>query len=88
MNYLFKRKRRVMPNNVVVNFPYDCLRTMNEIKSLIRCYNIAAIGGVYHDENSIRSVYTDKNIERLSESLYKNISNIGYTLKIGANKDE
>ena len=88
MNYLFKRKRRIMPNNVVVNFPYDCLRIMNEIKSLIRCYNIAAIGGVYYNENIIRSVYTDTNIERLSDSLYKNISNIGYTLKIRKNENE
>ena len=87
MDYLQKRKRRVSPNNVVVSFPMNSIRIMNEIKSLIRCYNVAAVGGVYIDNLSTGSVYTKSNIKRLSESLFRNISNIGYTIKIGK-KDE
>ena len=87
MEYLQKRKRRVMPNNVVANFPMSSIRIMNETKSLIRCYNIAAIGGVYIDNDSIGSIYTKNNIKRLSESLFQSISIIGYTLKLGK-KDE
>ena len=87
MEYLQKRKRRVMPNNVVANFPMSSIRIMNETKSLIRCYNIADRGGVYIDNYSIGSIYTKNNIKRLSESLFQSISNIGYTLKLGK-KDE
>lgn len=87
IDYLQKRKRRVSPNNVVVSFPMNSIRIMNEIKSLIRCYNVAAVGGVYINNLSTGSVYTKSNIKRLSESLFRNISNIGYTIKIGK-KDE
>lgn len=87
MEYLQKRKRRVMPNNVVANFPMDSIRIMNETKSLIRCYNVAVIGGVYINNDSVGSVYTKNNIKRLSESLFQSISKIGYTIKLGK-KDE
>lgn len=88
IEYLLKRKKRVMPNNVTVSFPMKSIRIMNEIKSLIKCYNISAIGGVEKNGEKIESVYNKSNINRLSESLYKNISNLGYTLKLGDKSEQ
>lgn len=83
LNYLRKRKARCMPNNTIVKVPEREIRSLNEIKSLIKCYNFCAVMGVYKDKESIFSAQCEKITDTLSKNLYNNIKNISFKIKIG-----
>lgn len=81
--YLQKRKRRASPNNTIVQIPNNMHDLLQELKSLIMCYNYCVLNGVYaYDNNNLQSVRCYKTSLKLSESLYKNIKQIGYTIKL------
>ena len=82
-NYLQKRKRRSSPNNVLVEIPENMHNILQELKSLIVCYNYCARQGInVYEDNSLNSKQCAEASKILSESLYKNLKNIGYTLKL------
>ena len=80
--YLIKRKNRISPNIVEINIPKDEIKFISEVKSLIRCYNNCILFGLMKDENG--KIYSHKEeviTEKLSNSLYKTLLNIGYTIR-------
>lgn len=80
--YLIKRKNRISPNIVEINIPKDQIKFISEVKSLIRCYNNCILFGLMKDENG--KIYSHKEeviTEKLSNSLYKTLLNIGYTIR-------
>ena len=82
--YLQKRKRRASPNNVLVEIPNNMHNLLQEIKSLIVCYNFCVRQGIYvYDNNVLKSKQCIESSQKLSKSLYKNIKKIGYTIKLG-----
>lgn len=84
LDYLIKRKSRVSPNNVIVNIPKKDIRLMLEIKNLIKIYNrVAAFGMFIDDKEKINSNFKHQLVNRLVDSLYNNITEIGYTIKLG-----
>lgn len=84
LDYLIKRKSRISPNNIHVNIPNRKIKMILEIKNLIKTYNRLAAHGVFVESNSnINSNFKQQLVNRLSESLYNNIKNIGYTIKLG-----
>lgn len=82
LKYLHKRKKRISPNIVEVKIPESDIRLINEIKSIIRYYNNAAISGftVYNGFLYPKNVINA--MKNLSISMKKNFNNIGYVLKI------
>lgn len=87
IDYLIKRKSRVLPNNVYVNIPKKEIRKILEIKNLIKIYNRIAAYGMFIDENNnVKSNFKHNVVDKLSESLYKNIVEIGYAIKLGETK--
>ena len=81
--YLQKRKRRASPNNVLVSIPDNMHNLLQEIKSLIVCYNYCVIRGIYIlKDNKTMSVQCYKSSSILAKSLFKNIKKIGYTIKL------
>lgn len=91
LDYLTKRKSRISPNNIHVNIPNKKIKMILEIKNLIKTYNRLAAHGVFIESDlKINSNFKHQLVNRLSESLYNNIKNIGYTIKLGeknANKE-
>lgn len=86
--YLQKRKRRASPNNVLVKIPNNMHNLLQEIKSLIVCYNLCVRQGIYiYNNNVLKSKQCENSSTNLAKSLFKNIQNIGYTVKLG-NKNE
>ena len=85
--YLQKRKRRASPNNVLVSIPNNMHNLLQELKSLILCYNYCAVRGVYvlKNEKAI-SVQCYESSSALAKSLFKNIEKIGYTIKLNYNE--
>ena len=83
LDYLRKRKMRCMPNNTIVKIPERSIRSLNEIKSLIKCYNFCAVRGVYRNENTLMSVQCEKITNTLSKNLYNNIKSISFKIKTG-----
>ena len=85
--YLQKRKRRASPNNVIVRIPNNMHDLLQELKSLIKCYNYCALRGIYvfKDETKM-PVQCSESSTNLAKSLFKNIKNIGYTVKIKYNE--
>ena len=82
-NYLQQRKRRASPNNVLVEIPDNMHNLLQEIKSLIVCYNFCVKQGIeVYEDNSLNSKQCAKSSITLSKSLFKNIKNIGYTIKL------
>ena len=81
--YLQKRKRRASPNNVLVEIPSNMHNLLQEIKSLIVCYNFCLKQGIYiYNDNTLNSKQCFESSLELSKSLFKNLKNIGYTLKL------
>ena len=74
---------RCMPNNTIVKIPERSIRSLNEIKSLIKCYNFCAVRGVYRNENTLMSVQCEKITNTLSKNLYNNIKSISFKIKTG-----
>ena len=85
-DYLRKRKARSSPNNITVYIPNDELNLLNELKSLIICYNACATSGFLKDENNIFSKKCEAITDILSESLYNTINNIGLVVKLNEGK--
>ncbi len=86
--YLQKRKRRVSPNNVIVKIPNSMHNLLQEIKSLIVCYNFCVKQGIYiYDDDTLDSKQCFESSLSLSKSLFKNLKNIGYTLKLDYNNE-
>ena len=86
--YLQKRKRRVSPNNVIVKIPNSMHNLLQEIKSLIVCYNFCVKQGIYiYDDGTLNSKQCFESSLSLSKSLFKNLKNIGYTLKLDYNNE-
>ena len=86
--YLQKRKRRASPNNVLVKIPNNMHNLLQEIKNLIVCYNLCVRQGIYiYNNNVLKSKQCENSSTNLAKSLFKNIQNIGYTVKLG-NKNE
>ena len=84
--YLRKRKSRCSPNNTIVRIPKNNITLLNEIKNLIKCYNLCAIKGVYTNKhNVIQSIQCEKITDVLSKKLYESMTNISYKIKIGEN---
>jgi hypothetical protein len=84
--YLRKRKARSSPNNITVYIPNSELSLLNELKSLISCYNACATSGFLKDENNIFSKKCEAITDILSESLYNTINNIGLVVKLNEDK--
>lgn len=84
--YLRKRKARSSPNNITVYIPNNELNLLNELKSLISCYNACATSGFLKDENNIFSKKCEAITDILSESLYNTINNIGLVVKLNEGK--
>lgn len=86
--YLQTRKRRSSPNNVLVEIPSNMHNLLQEIKSLIVCYNFCIKLGIYtYENNTLNSKQCYESSLRLSRSLFKNIKNIGYTIKLDYNNE-
>jgi hypothetical protein len=84
MQYLQKRKIRCSPNNTIVKIPERKITLLNDIKSLIVCFNHCATKGVYtNSKNVLNSIQCKKISDLYSENLYKNLTNISYKIKIG-----
>jgi hypothetical protein len=80
--YLLKRKNRISPNIVEINIPKQKIKFISEIRSLIRCYNSCILFGLLKDEDEV--IYSRKEdliSEKLSNNLYKTLTNIGYTIR-------
>ena len=82
LKYLNKRKKRISPNIVEVKIPESDIRLINEIKSIIKYYNNAAISGFTVYNGFIYPKNIISALKNLSISMKKNFNNIGYVLKI------
>lgn len=82
LDYLLKRKRRIFPNEVSASFPLKNIREMNEIKNLIRHYNNSAAFGIDYNKSETFPKNINNIIRDYSESLFLNLSNLGYTVKL------
>ena len=80
--YLMKRKKRCAPNNVTIHIPNHMKSSLREITGLIKCYNVCALTGFLKKNNIVFSKYCEETSDRLSDSLYKTIINIGYTVRL------
>ena len=81
--YLQIRKRRASPNNVLVEIPDNMHNLLQEIKSLIVCYNFCVKQGInVYKDNTLNARQCTESSLNLSRSLFKNLKNIGYTLKL------
>jgi hypothetical protein len=80
--YLIKRKKRCSPNNITIYIPETMKRTLKEVTNLIKCYNVCALTGVSKKKSVLVSNFCEKTSDRLSESLYKTITSIGYTIRL------
>ena len=57
---------------------------LQEIKSLIVCYNFCVIKGIdIYKDKTINSNQCYESSKKLSHSLFNNIKNIGFTIKLG-----
>ena len=76
--YLLKRKNRITPNIVEIHVPKSNIKFIDEIKSLIRCYNSCIVFGLLEDENkNIIPVREDLITKTLSDKLFDCLNNIG-----------
>ena len=86
--YLQKRKRRASPNNVLVEIPDNMHNLLQEVKSLIVCYNFCVRQGIYiYDDDTLNSKQCFESSLSLSKSLFKNLKRMGYTLKLDYNNE-
>lgn len=86
--YLFKRKKRCSPNVVEVSIPDTDIRFLNEIKSIIYCYNKCVRFGFLEINNKIYSKSCIDTAEILSEKLFNTLNNIGYVLKLKSTEEK
>lgn len=86
LQYLYKRKSRVSPNNVIINIPMQKIRFLSEIKNLIKVYNLCAIFGLNNINGKLYSKHRKETSDRLSDSLYMNLMNLG--LVVSCNKGD
>ena len=80
--YLYKRKNRCSPNIVYIKIPECEVNLLNEYKSLIRCYNSIAKGGIIEINGKLYSYYSYNKTKLLSNKLFETLKNIGLTVKI------
>ena len=86
--YLQKRKRRASPNNVLIKIPDNMHNLLQEVKSMIICYNFCVKQGIYiYSDDSLNSKQCVESSKQLAKSLFKNIKKIGYTIKLGVEND-
>ena len=81
VEYLMKRKSRISANYVEVLIPYAEIEILNEIKSLIKCYNHIAVFGLYDYKKSLISVREKEVSELLGKRLHETIEKIGYVIR-------
>lgn len=88
LQYLYKRKSRISPNNVIINIPMQQIRLLSEIKNLIKVYNLCAIFGLNNINGTLYSKHKKETTDRLSDSLYMNLNNLGLVVSLnnGDNK--
>lgn len=79
--YLRKRKKRSSPNNITIYIPNDKLNLLNELKSLIYCYNFCVRSGFVLVDNEIKSLKCETVSNNLSEKLYQTINSLGLVIK-------
>ena len=61
---------------------------LQEVKSMIICYNFCARQGIYtYKDNSLNSKQCVESSKILAKSLFKNIQKIGYTIKLGVENE-
>ena len=80
--YLNKRKKRASPNNITVHIPMRMNNLLNELKALIKCYNLCVLRGLVLKNEKIYSKHCEEITDRLSEGLFKTLNNIGLTIKL------
>ena len=80
--YLNKRKKRASPNNITVHIPTRMNSLLNEVKALIKCYNLCVLRGFVLKKEKISSKHCEEISDRLSNSLFKTLNNIGLAVKI------
>lgn len=81
-DYLNRRKKRASPNNITVHIPMRMNNLLNEIKALIKCYNLCVLRGLVLKNGETYSKHCEEITDRLSEGLFKTLSNIGLTIKL------
>jgi hypothetical protein len=81
--YLYKRKARCSPNNIIVRIPENDLNFLQTLKNLILCFNFCALKGVFkNDKLQLQSVQCENMSSILSSKLYGSIKNLAYVVKI------
>ena len=81
-DYLLKRKNRLSPNVVNVLVPDSETQLLNDFRSVIKIYNIAAISGIVEFNKILMPKYSFNQINSLTNSIMKSISNISYVVKL------
>ena len=81
-DYLNRRKKRASPNNITVHIPMRMNNLLNELKALIKCYNLCVLRGLVLKNGETYSKHCEEITDRLSEGLFKTLSNIGLTIKL------
>ena len=86
--YLQKRKRRASPNNVLIEIPNNMHNLLQELKSLIICYNLCVKQGIYnYSNNTLNSKQCHEASVMLANSLFKNLKQTGYAIKLDYNNE-
>lgn len=86
--YLFKRKKRCSPNVVEVLIPDTDIRLLNELKSIIFCYNKCVRYGFVEKDKIVYSKACLETADLLSRKLFETINSIGYVLKLKQTEDK
>jgi hypothetical protein len=80
--YLSKRKKRASPNNITVHIPTDYSNLLNELKALIKCYNMCVLLGFVSSKEKVYSRYCEEVSDKLSKSLSETLNRIGLVVKL------
>lgn len=83
--YLYKRKNRCSPNNIYIKIPQTKVNLLNSYKSMIKCYNYAAVNGFFEINGKLYTTAEYYNCNKLANRFYNTIKNIGFTIKLGEN---
>ena len=80
--YLYKRKKRSSPNNITVYIPDNMINLLNELRSMIVCYNLCATRGFIYKDGNLQSKQCEEVSDMLSKGLFNTLNNIGMTIKL------
>ena len=80
--YLIKRKNRLSPNITKISIPEKEIKLIQDIKSSVRLYNQIATGGIVSYESCYYPKKSFDYIDKMTDSIVKNINNIGCVVKI------